>query len=31
MTYAIAYFVDAAYDPAGIDLFTNAVIPELGR
>ena len=27
--YAIGYFVDAAYDPAGIDLFARTVIPAL--
>lgn len=27
--YAITYFVDAAYDRSGIDLFMNKVIPEL--
>ena len=29
MTYAITYFVDAAYDPASIDLFAAKVIPAL--
>jgi F420-dependent oxidoreductase-like protein len=29
MTYAIAYFLDAAYDPSSMDLFANEVIPEL--
>src|SRR5262245_768673 len=29
MTYAIGYFVDAAYDPRSIDLFATKVIPEL--
>ena len=28
MTYAIGYFVDAAYDPAGIELFATEVVPE---
>jgi F420-dependent oxidoreductase-like protein len=28
MTYAIANFADAAYDPGSIDLFASAVIPE---
>jgi hypothetical protein len=27
MTYAIANFVDAAYDPASMDLFTKEVVP----
>jgi F420-dependent oxidoreductase-like protein len=27
--YAIGYFVDAAYDPASIDLFAAKVVPEL--
>jgi F420-dependent oxidoreductase-like protein len=27
--YAIGYFVDAAYDRAGIDLFARKVVPEL--
>jgi alkanesulfonate monooxygenase SsuD/methylene tetrahydromethanopterin reductase-like flavin-dependent oxidoreductase (luciferase family) len=29
MTYAIGYFVDAAYDPRSVDLFATKVIPEL--
>ena len=29
MEYAIAYFPDAAYDTAGLQLFAEAVIPEL--
>jgi F420-dependent oxidoreductase-like protein len=29
MTYAIANFVDAAYDPKSIDLYASKVIPEL--
>jgi F420-dependent oxidoreductase-like protein len=29
MTYAICYFVDAAYDPASVDLFAREVIPAL--
>lgn len=29
MTYAIGYFVDAAYDPTSVDLFMTEVIPEL--
>ncbi|WP_020662191.1 LLM class F420-dependent oxidoreductase [Amycolatopsis benzoatilytica] len=29
MTYAITYFVDAAYDRSSIELYTNKVIPEL--
>jgi F420-dependent oxidoreductase-like protein len=29
MTYAILYFVDAAYDRSSIDLFANKVAPEL--
>ncbi|MCU1658802.1 MAG: ssuD, partial [Pseudonocardiales bacterium] len=29
MTYAIAYFVDAAYDPSSIELFTREVVPAL--
>jgi alkanesulfonate monooxygenase SsuD/methylene tetrahydromethanopterin reductase-like flavin-dependent oxidoreductase (luciferase family) len=29
MTYAITYFVDAAYDRSSIDLFTEQVIPAL--
>ncbi|PZS15936.1 MAG: LLM class F420-dependent oxidoreductase [Pseudonocardiales bacterium] len=29
MTYAITYFVDAAYDPASVELFTREVIPAL--
>jgi F420-dependent oxidoreductase-like protein len=29
MTYAITYFLDAAYDRASVDLFTREVIPEL--
>ncbi len=29
MTYAITYFVDAAYDRSSIDLFATKVIPEL--
>jgi F420-dependent oxidoreductase-like protein len=27
--YAIGYFVDAAYDPASVDLFAERVVPEL--
>jgi F420-dependent oxidoreductase-like protein len=30
MTYAIGNFVDAAYDPSSIDLFTTKVISEFG-
>jgi F420-dependent oxidoreductase-like protein len=29
MTYAITYFVDAAYDRSGLELFTSKVVPEL--
>ena len=29
MTYAITYFVEAAYDTSGIDLFEREVLPEL--
>ncbi|MEW2501047.1 MULTISPECIES: LLM class F420-dependent oxidoreductase [unclassified Amycolatopsis] len=29
MTYAISYFVEAAYDRSGIELFASKVIPEL--
>jgi F420-dependent oxidoreductase-like protein len=29
MAYAIAYFIDAAYDRSSIDLFATKVIPEL--
>jgi F420-dependent oxidoreductase-like protein len=29
MTYVIADFVDAAYDPSSMDLFATSVIPEL--
>ena len=29
MTYAIAYFAEAAYDTSGIELFETQVIPEL--
>ncbi len=29
MTYAIGYFVDAAYDPGSVELFTSQVIPAL--
>ena len=29
MTYAIAYFQEAAYDASGVDLFTSQVIPAL--
>ena len=29
MTYAISYFLDAAYDRSSIDLYTSKVIPEL--
>jgi len=29
MTYAIAYFQEAAYDSSGVDLFTSQVIPAL--
>ncbi|MEV6901043.1 LLM class F420-dependent oxidoreductase [Amycolatopsis sp. NPDC051372] len=29
MTYAINYFVEAAYDRSGLELFTSKVIPEL--
>ena len=29
MTYAINYFVDAAYDPASVALYERAVVPEL--
>lgn len=30
MTYAITYFVEAAYDPSGIELFEREVLPALG-
>ncbi|ROS76820.1 LLM class F420-dependent oxidoreductase [Cellulomonas sp. PhB143] len=29
MTYAITYFLDAAYDRSAMDLFTREVVPEL--
>jgi F420-dependent oxidoreductase-like protein len=29
LSYAIGYFVDAAYDPKGVDLFAREVIPAL--
>ncbi|MBB4685815.1 LLM class F420-dependent oxidoreductase [Amycolatopsis jiangsuensis] len=29
MTYAIAYFVESAYDRSGVKLFTDKVVPEL--
>jgi F420-dependent oxidoreductase-like protein len=29
LSYAIGYFVDAAYDPSSMDLFATKVIPEL--
>ncbi|MEP7019200.1 MAG: LLM class F420-dependent oxidoreductase [Pseudonocardiales bacterium] len=29
LTYAINYFVDAAYDPSSVDLYTREVIPAL--
>ena len=29
MTYAINYFVDAAYDPASVALYERQVVPEL--
>jgi hypothetical protein len=29
LTYAITYFLDAAYDRSSIDLFTREVIPAL--
>jgi F420-dependent oxidoreductase-like protein len=29
LSYAIGYFVDAAYDPTGVDLFMTDVIPAL--
>jgi F420-dependent oxidoreductase-like protein len=29
MTYAIGYFVDAAYDPSGYQLFAAQVVPQL--
>jgi hypothetical protein len=29
MTYAITYFAEAAYDPTGIQLFAEEVIPAL--
>jgi F420-dependent oxidoreductase-like protein len=29
MTYAITYFVEAAYDRSGVELFTSKVVPEL--
>ncbi len=29
MSYAIGYFVDAAYDPSSIEMFATKVIPEL--
>ena len=29
MTYAIAYFTEAAYDTSGMELFEDAVMPEL--
>ncbi|MDP9117619.1 MAG: LLM class F420-dependent oxidoreductase [Actinomycetota bacterium] len=31
LTYAIGYFVDAAYDSSSIDLFAREVIPALGQ
>ena len=30
MTYAITYFVEAAYDTSGIELFQSQVVPALG-
>jgi hypothetical protein len=29
LSYAIANFADAAYDPSSMDLFASEVIPEL--
>lgn len=29
MTYAIGYFLDAAYDPSSVDLYASKVIPSL--
>jgi F420-dependent oxidoreductase-like protein len=29
MTYAITYFVDAAYDPGSVELFASKVVPSL--
>lgn len=29
MTYAIGYFIDAAYDPTSVDLYASKVIPAL--
>jgi len=29
LTYAITYFIDAAYDPTSVELFTREVIPAL--
>jgi F420-dependent oxidoreductase-like protein len=29
MTYAIVYFSEVAYDPAGLELFARTVVPEL--
>jgi hypothetical protein len=29
MTYAILYFVDAAYDRSSMELFASKVVPEL--
>ena len=29
MTYAITYFVEAAFDVSGVDLFEREVVPEL--
>ena len=31
LSYAIGYFVDAAYDPTSVDLFAAKVIPELAN
>ena len=29
LTYAITYFIDAAYDPTSLDLFAREVMPAL--
>ncbi len=31
MTYAITYFVEAAYDRSGIELFEREVVPALAE
>ncbi len=31
MTYAICYFVEAAYDTSGIELFEREVVPALAE